>query len=526
MAFNRLAALLLILGTASAAPLPERKTETPLGAGKDAKKHLTGADYNALLDHTAGWVSVKSHGAKGDGTTDDTAAIQAAINAANTGSIPKAVVLPAGTYVITSLSVAYNKFRIMGVGGFAILQTSANADALTITGGSGQLDSIHLFRAGGAGKGLVLTGGATVGGAGAENKFKRLRISGSGWTSGIEMDNAYLTTFDSIYVTGAQVGLKDLGVSQATDLIGSNLYKNGVNVEWNSRGLTVVGGAIEQASVQEVQLGVSGAFASIASFLGTHFEHDSGAGSSDPMILVGPPGATSLSFASIDRCTFWGNNSTRTAIQIDGGGAFVQGAYFQDFKTGGTPTIVAGEFARAVTLFPNLWHGSVNATHKSLHASAQVSDFDFADGARLRVGSGANQYFFASGANSTATNGDFIAGGNIQATGRLTSGILAPAYGVAVAINTNTKDTFDVVATDGVPFAIMNPVNAISGQRITIRIKNTSGGALGAVTWQSAYKLAGAWVNPADGHSRSITFLYDSTGAAAEMYRSAADVPN
>ncbi|MDQ0365287.1 right-handed parallel beta-helix repeat-containing protein [Catenuloplanes indicus] len=54
-----------------------------------------------------GWISVLDHGAAGDGTTDDTAAIQAALNAAATSS--KSVVFPAGrTYKITDQLSARN----------------------------------------------------------------------------------------------------------------------------------------------------------------------------------------------------------------------------------------------------------------------------------------------------------------------------------------------------------------------------------------------------------------------------------
>lgn len=52
-----------------------------------------------------GWENVRAHGATGDGTTDDTAAIQAAdaaAFAAASGGTTRAVVFPAGRYVLTS----------------------------------------------------------------------------------------------------------------------------------------------------------------------------------------------------------------------------------------------------------------------------------------------------------------------------------------------------------------------------------------------------------------------------------------
>jgi hypothetical protein len=72
-------------------------------------------------------------------------------------------------------------------------------------------------------------------------------------------------------------------------------------------------------------------------------------------------------------------------------------------------------------------------------------------------------------------------------------------------------DVFEFVYPTG---AVSN-INAPSdpwAKRITIRLKNTSGGAMGAVAWNAIYKMS-AWVNPATGFNRSIDFIYDETNA-------------
>ncbi|WP_286946597.1 glycosyl hydrolase family 28-related protein, partial [Acetobacterium sp. UBA5834] len=59
-------------------------------------------------------VSVKDFGAKGDGITNDTAAIQNAINDASSKNVTLTV--PAGTYVVTSQLEVKNNTRISGYG--------------------------------------------------------------------------------------------------------------------------------------------------------------------------------------------------------------------------------------------------------------------------------------------------------------------------------------------------------------------------------------------------------------------------
>jgi hypothetical protein len=86
-------------------------------AGKYLKFDSTGAPSVATLPSY--FVSVTDFGAKGDGTTDDTAAIQLAVNTA------KSVFFPSGTYKITApIVLSQNNFEVVGVKGKTIIMGS------------------------------------------------------------------------------------------------------------------------------------------------------------------------------------------------------------------------------------------------------------------------------------------------------------------------------------------------------------------------------------------------------------------
>lgn len=146
---------LVSLGTPGAGTITDASVAA--GAGIQSSKLSynqggTGAVTRTIQARLQDLVSVKDFGAMGDGVTDDTAAIQAAMNwlATNGGELyaPPGtyIVNPAGTSVLTWMTA--KPFRMRGAGaGASILQTNstANASIFNITAGTIELSDIGLY---------------------------------------------------------------------------------------------------------------------------------------------------------------------------------------------------------------------------------------------------------------------------------------------------------------------------------------------------------------------------------------------
>lgn len=100
-------------------------------------------------------------------------------------------------------------------------------------------------------------------------------------------------------------------------------------------------------------------------------------------------------------------------------------------------------------------------------------------------------------------------------------------YSASITPDASVFKAFVLDANNGTAFTINAPINAQENEvdvELTFVIRNVSGGALGAVTWNAAYKLA-TWTQPGNGFSRAIVFRWNGTNWV-EKSRTPADVPN
>lgn len=102
--------------------------------------------------------------------------------------------------------------------------------------------------------------------------------------------------------------------------------------------------------------------------------------------------------------------------------------------------------------------------------------------------------------------------------------LVFPTYGSTVTIDASLGNRFQINVTNGTAWTLATPTNPIAGQCITVCVRNTSGGAVGTITWPGIFKMS-AWTSPATGYSRSIIVRYDGQYWVEEA-RTPADVPN
>lgn len=97
--------------------------------------------------------------------------------------------------------------------------------------------------------------------------------------------------------------------------------------------------------------------------------------------------------------------------------------------------------------------------------------------------------------------------------GNFVSTIATPTYSASISPNAGAGQWQTITVTNNSIFTInapTNPPDATHTQELTIEISNTSGGAMGVITWNAAFVFAGVtWANPGSAKKRFARFEWN-----------------
>lgn len=454
--------------------------------------HGKASDVASLLD----FIPSHLHAAitAGADTTDLTTYIQEAIDATS------AIYAPAGRYRHASAISLKKNFMLYGAGYGTHFSYTGSGVAFQAVGASlpeewgTVLSNLRIVDAGTGTHGLRVKDIA-------EFEIDGVHVNGFG-TAGIHLTGTAVTgacinifVHDCIIKENAKGILADAvnninHVALHSNRIQANT-NHGVSIEVGGRAWSIVGCDIEGNAngAGSAELYISGGDAAGIDVSGCYFE------SSGAHAAIIAADAQALYGLSIHGCTFHANLATPNAIVL-GVSAFVHGAsVFSNSFAGSYTNAVSPGGVKGLLLGPNRLDGAIAHSAALGANSVGIQQIDENGLIRIRQGSQSRER-------------------------------VALAYSASMTPDAALANVFTIDVSNGVAFTINNPTNQTGSQQITLHIRNGSGGAMGAITWGSKFKLAGAFTNPANGQMRSITFTHDSGyDFWYETARAAADVP-
>jgi hypothetical protein len=525
----------------------------------------TGAAKRTLASKLSDVVSVKDFGATGDGVTDDTAAVQAAITAA--AGVGSSVLFPTGAYLTTAtLTVPANSTLIGRAAKIKLSLDDASSSVIKLTSQASNI---------------------TISGFELDGQKASVTTSTTG-KMGIELRGNHNVVLRDIYAHDNKGDGLYLGLNLAGDPDNSNIYVENWRSDANYRnGITVTScdacrfvaltgtatsGSAPQAGL-DIEPNNDTDTVNNIEFVACKFTGNTGYGAQ--VILRDAPSATQRGIRFTNSVF---NSNTGGGILINSG---VQVAFVaSDFSLNqgaAADGIVINKKSSDISIVDSMIRlNQVNGINLNVTATFTVSRVRVINTTILdnrQAGSGAGDGIVTSGtlagltvigsdlsnyagatqrfgiATSSGTTGVTMIGNTAVAnasaqftlsddlTSRFSNGNngipnipngtrKVITYSASMTPDTGAGTEFYINATNGTAFTINAPTTNVVGQDLTIRIRNASGGALGAVTWNATYHMS-AWTQPANGQSRFITFRWDPTSAIwMQVNPAGVDIPN
>jgi hypothetical protein len=201
------------------------------------------AAANDLKTQTTGWITVRAYGALGDGHTDDTAAIRAALSATMSNGGPanggRAVLFDAGTYRVTgSLTVGSNHHIVFRPGTSIRAAFPDENTSLFVISGQANVTV--------EGNGATLVGSRSTARPAVEGRSAAFFVYGS---RNVSIRNLTVQDFatDGITLTGDDTGSGPCRNVHLENVVAAGNRRNGLSVI-SARGVRVVGGEFTTSS--------------------------------------------------------------------------------------------------------------------------------------------------------------------------------------------------------------------------------------------------------------------------------------
>jgi hypothetical protein len=450
-----------------------------------------GAYWQSTAALSTGIVNVKDvgFGARGDGASDDTLALQTAVNATPIGGT---VFFPPGNYRFSTLLLPRG-ITLQGAGwSVRANQTFGHSDWRSVS-----LNQGSILRST-ATSGFALAFQSTSGVFMFHVRDLAIIGSGSGTSTGVGLGSESMASvmnhWNNVMIANFAVGLNLTNV-QDSDFTSLRLRGNRTGIEFNT---ATNQNYFLNSEVQFATDGFKFVRCNTINFYGGLLQNNTNG------IKFAPSTNGALEMLHFDGFWFERNGNH---VHFDMTNGTLSGASFRNTRaTVGTLLAYTGKKTiNHLHFIQNQWGGQSAVLNSNV----------------------INATWIGNNVGSLTDNGfrTFIVdNGRMRHNAAVDFKRISLVYGRSVAIDAALANQFDITANDALDFTIANPANGIDGQRITITLRNTSGGNLGVVTWGPAYKLA-QWTSPGSARSRSIDFRYDGTNWV-EIARTPLDVPN